>query len=78
MSRGDEFLHLGGGLGASSDDSLFMFKSGFSPVRHRYDTLRVIADEPAYRRLVEDRARQEGVAPSHLFSSGYFPAYRAS
>jgi hypothetical protein len=76
--RGSELVHLGGGLGGSTDDSLFTFKSGFSPVRHRYDTLRVVADRETYDRLVATRAEALGVAPADLAASEFFPAYRAT
>jgi hypothetical protein len=56
---------------------LFTFKSGFSPVRNRFDTLRVIADCEKYGRLVTRVAQARGVTVDALLSSGYFPAYRA-
>lgn len=40
-------MHLGGGLGAA-DNSLFLFKAGFSPLRHRFCTLRIVAAEDRY------------------------------
>ena len=36
--RGDDWLHLGGGVGGA-DDSLFHFKAGFSPLRCTFATL---------------------------------------
>jgi hypothetical protein len=69
--RGDGRLHLGGGVGGA-EDSLFAFKAGFSPERHRFHTLRVVADEPAYRALVH--ARDPCWDPSDR--GGFFPLYR--
>ena len=68
--RGARWFHLGGGLGAQ-EDSLLHFKSGFSPLRREYQTLRVVIDESAYRELLDERRLD--VDPMDL--SGYFPAY---
>lgn len=71
QEHGDRRFHLGGGVG-SADDALFHFKAGFSPLRRRFVTLRLILDEVEYRRragLVET-----GTGPYD--ASGYFPAYR--
>jgi hypothetical protein len=70
--HGDGRLHLGGGVGGA-EDSLFAFKAGFSPERHRFRTLRVVADEPAYRALV--RARDPSWDPCDR--RGFFPLYRS-
>jgi hypothetical protein len=70
-TRGLRRVHLGGGIGARAD-SLFKFKAGFSPDRHRFCTLRLVCDEPAYTRLV--RTTHPSADPSDL--SGYFPKYR--
>jgi hypothetical protein len=70
--RGNHTLHLGGGVGGA-DDSLLYFKSGFSPRRHPFWTLRAIIDETEYVRLV--RAHDPAADPRYL--RGYFPAYRA-
>ena len=69
--RGDTRLHLGGGVGGS-EDSLFLFKAGFSQERHPFYTLRMIANEERYADLV--RARRPDTDVDDL--SGYFPAYR--
>ena len=70
-ARGDRVLHLGGGVGAGNN-SLMRFKNGFSPRRHAFSTLRIVIDEPGYRRLVE--AVDPSLDPDDR--SGYFPAYR--
>ncbi|HSD67135.1 MAG TPA: GNAT family N-acetyltransferase [Vicinamibacteria bacterium] len=70
--RGDRYLHLGGGVGGA-EDSLFAFKAGFSPERHRFQTLRVVADEPAYRALVHARDPARDPADRR----GFFPLYRS-
>lgn len=69
--RGNRVLHLGGGVGASND-SLMEFKTGFSPRRHMFETLRFVIDEQEYRRLVEVRDPQ--LDPDAR--SGFFPLYR--
>jgi CelD/BcsL family acetyltransferase involved in cellulose biosynthesis len=70
--RGNRHLHLGGGVGGAND-SLLYFKAGFSPLRHPFYTLRVVIDEPEYRRLA--RARDPSVDPE--MRGGFFPSYRA-
>lgn len=67
--QGCQRLHLGGGVGGR-EDSLFRFKAGFSTLRHRFHTWRLIADEAQYARLVGRSGVQ--AAPPHEF----FPAYR--
>ena len=71
-SRGDRWLHLGGGVGAASD-SLFAFKAGFSRLRFPFRTLRVILIEKEYLRLVAARDARRDPARS----DGFFPWYRA-
>jgi len=81
--RGDTELFLGGGV-ASTDDSLFHFKTGFSSRRLPFHTLRVVVDKDAYARLVglheQDvlarRAPREPVAATA--ETGFFPAYRSA
>lgn len=76
-ARGNRAVHLGGGVGAASSDSLFDFKLGFSRRRHVYQTLRLVVDPLRYGLLVKRRAASLGVDPDHLESSDFFPAYRA-
>lgn len=64
-ATGAEIFHLGGGRG-SGEDSLFRFKAGFSPTRHRFALWCWVIDEPAYGELTEDRPPTD-----------FFPAYRA-
>ncbi|MBX9677686.1 MAG: GNAT family N-acetyltransferase [Gemmataceae bacterium] len=73
--RGNRYLHLGGGLGGKSD-RLLSFKSGFSSKRFRFQTVRLVCDEAAYRELIEARAAKDGVPMDKLIGSGFFPAYR--
>ena len=63
--RAASVLHLGGGVGGSTEDALFFFKSGFSPRRHRFRTLRAVIDDEAYDRL-------SAGAPA----TDFFPRYR--
>jgi hypothetical protein len=75
--RGNEFLHLGGGVGGSTKDSLYTFKSGFSRQKHNFMTLRLITDEEKYRYLVELKAKDLNIQPEQLLNSDFFPAYRS-
>jgi len=70
-SRGNRWLHLGGGLGGAQD-SLFRFKAGFSKLRRAFCTWRLVTDEAAYRRLVA--AKHPGAHGDDR--TGYFPEYR--
>jgi hypothetical protein len=69
--RGNRWLHLGAGMGAP-DDALLHFKSGFSPARHRFRTLRMVIDVAEYRRLTLERNASDD--PTR--TDGYFPVYR--
>jgi hypothetical protein len=69
--RGDQILHLGGGVGGGSD-SLMQFKAGFSPLRHTFVTLRIVADALEYGHLVA--ARDPLFDPNAR--SDFFPLYR--
>jgi len=83
-ARGNDYLHLGGGVGARRD-SLFAFKQGFSPLVRSYWTVRIVIDEPRYRALVAAHdAAHAGPGAAHDIEDrelsgddGYFPLYRA-
>jgi len=66
---GLDFLHLGGGVGGSDEDSLFYFKSGFSDYRCEYKTWQMIVDHEKYNELVEKTTVD--------VNSSFFPLYRA-
>ena len=68
IGQGAHTLHLGGGVGAR-EDSLFLFKAGFSKCRHEFATWRWVVAPEIYAQLCERR----GVA----VSADFFPAYRA-
>jgi hypothetical protein len=68
--RGLRILHLGGGVGCR-EDSLSFFKQGFSKLRSRFQTLRLVLDPAAYATLA-DRRGAAGAGPDE----GFFPAYR--
>jgi hypothetical protein len=63
--RGATVLHLGGGVGGAQD-SLMLFKAGFSDRRHLFKTWRVVLDEQRYTEL----------SGKELGANGFFPAYR--
>lgn len=71
--HGANVLHLGGGL-AGATDSLFNFKAGFSPLRGRFATWRVVTDRARYSELCDAWVERGGTGS--LESSGYFPPYR--
>jgi lipid II:glycine glycyltransferase (peptidoglycan interpeptide bridge formation enzyme) len=73
--RGNRWLHIGGGLGGS-DDKLFKFKAGFSPLRFQFQTIRMIIDSAKYQQLITLRAKSINMLPETLMASTYFPAYR--
>lgn len=75
--RGNEFLHLGGGV-RGAKDSLHTFKTGFSRQRHNLLTLRLITDEEKYRYLVEMQAKSLNTQVEELLKTDFFPAYRVS
>jgi hypothetical protein len=70
--RGARFLHLGGGVGCR-EDSLAFFKQGFSKLRSRFQTFRMVLDPDRYQALVRRRGlpEEDPGAPG-----GFFPAYR--
>lgn len=76
--QGNEFLHLGGGLGGSQEDRLFKFKSGFSRQQHDFYTLRLIINPEVYAELLQHRAQAIDVPIEQLQQSTFFPAYRTA
>ena len=64
-----DFLHLGGGVGGSDEDSLFRFKSGFSKFNCQYQIWKLIVDNEKYEELV--------VLKNIEKNSDFFPLYRA-
>ncbi|MEB3179191.1 MAG: FemAB family protein [Nostocaceae cyanobacterium] len=75
--RGNQVLHLGGGVG-NAQDSLYHFKAGFSQVRNKFLTLRLIPDMEKYQYLVRLRAKSLNTKAEKLLQSNFFPAYRCS
>lgn len=63
-----DYLHMGGGVGGSDEDSLFRFKSGFSKMFFQFSTWQYIVNETVYNEL----AQENGVD-----KSDFFPLYRA-
>ena len=75
-SRGNRYLHMGGGVGGSSD-RLLQFKRGFSPLLFPFWTLRLVTDPETYRELTVRRARAADVPVEEMAGDDFFPAYRA-
>jgi sugar O-acyltransferase (sialic acid O-acetyltransferase NeuD family) len=76
-ARGNRFLHLGGGRGSRSDDSLFRFKSLFSEVCYPFFTCRWILDRGTYNALTAERQKFATKLRVGTMSKNHFPAYRA-
>lgn len=74
QQQGAQFFHLGGGL--QPNDSLFMFKSGFSDKRAPFYTYRRIHDSACYEQLGKRKLEVEGLSGSAV-DDGFFPQYRA-
>lgn len=64
-----DYLHLGGGVGGSDEDSLFQFKAGFSKQFFQYSTWQYIVNPKVYKELS---------VKSGVLQSNFFPLYRAS
>jgi len=75
-SRGNRYLHIGGGVGGSND-RLLQFKRGFSQALFPFSTLRLITDEGKYRELTKRRAQAANVLVEDVSWRDFFPAYRA-
>ena len=67
--RGARYLHLGGGVGCR-EDSLAFFKQGFSKLRGRFRTFRMVLEPGAYHSLVQ------GLPQGAQAAGDFFPAYR--
>jgi hypothetical protein len=68
-------FHLGGGVTASPEDSLFIFKSGFSDLRATLYTYGRVLHEPTYQALSELKVRHEKETGWNG-NTEYFPLYR--
>jgi hypothetical protein len=73
-ARGNRLFHLGGGIGAGAD-SLFEFKAGFSNLRAKFRTWRVISQPDHYARAVACWERVAGTAAGRP-TDAFFPPYR--
>jgi lipid II:glycine glycyltransferase (peptidoglycan interpeptide bridge formation enzyme) len=66
---GLHYLHLGGGVGGSDEDSLFRFKRGFSNYECQYQVWQIIVDNDIYQQLVNKNNSHD--------NTGFFPLYRS-
>lgn len=66
-----DYLHLGGGVGGSGEDSLFRFKSGFSDLQFQFRIWQLIIDKKEYNSLVH----KKGIDPTN---NNFFPLYRSN
>ncbi|MGQ9708508.1 MAG: GNAT family N-acetyltransferase [bacterium] len=75
-TQGASVFHLGGGRGAR-EDTLFLFKAGFSDRRHEFRVWRWVVEPGVYERLC--RAKEEWNRHQGLISTepDFFPAYRS-
>jgi hypothetical protein len=76
-SRGNRFLHIGGGRGSRDDDPLFRFKAQFSSTHLPFYTGRWVLNTEAYDSLAAERRRQAGLHGDSYLAPTYFPIYRA-
>jgi hypothetical protein len=74
--RGNEVLHLGGGVGGKKDN-LYHFKIGFSPITQLLPVLHLITNQSVYTQLTELRAKALKIPVEQLLKTGFFPAYRS-
>ncbi len=65
-----DYLHLGGGVGGSGEDSLFRFKSGFSNLTFQFRIWQLIVNKKEYDSLVS----KNGIDPTN---NNFFPLYRS-
>lgn len=72
--KGMRYLHLGGGVGGKKD-SLFEWKSAFSPCYLVFETWRIINDLVAYNQLSYEHS---GLGDNDTTKGDYFPLYRKS
>lgn len=70
---GFHWFHLGGGLGARQD-SLFLFKAGFSDLRCDHYVVNCVVQPDVYSELLRRRFGNEVVEST---TNGWFPAYRS-
>jgi hypothetical protein len=76
QSRGYRRFHLGGGVTASPQDSLFVFKSGFSDRRATLYTYHRVLDRPTYDYLCTMKKKHEDATGSAVADPDFFPGYR--
>ena len=74
--RGNRFLHLGGGRGSRTDDSLFRFKSQFSDKSYPFFTGRWVLNQELYEELKLNGQHTAGLAMRTEATECFFPAYR--
>jgi len=75
VKQGAEILHLGGGFG-SQEDTLFLFKSGFSNRFHRFKIWEYVVDPERYAQAVDNRKKWLHSKNLQLVQASFFPAYR--
>jgi hypothetical protein len=66
-----EYLHLGGGVGGSDEDSLFRFKAGFSESRFIFRIWQYVVDQEKYEAICKMKFS------NRIINSNFFPQYRA-
>jgi hypothetical protein len=74
---GARVFHLGGGVGAQAD-TVFQFKTRFSPRRHPFATWRWIIAPDVCESLVEAQRRSNESRNLEPVSTDFVPPYRGS
>jgi hypothetical protein len=76
MDAGCRRFHLGGGVSSREDDTLFIFKSGFSSLRAPLHVYSRIHDQECYEQLSAMKRDYERTTLGAELASDYFPLYR--
>jgi lipid II:glycine glycyltransferase (peptidoglycan interpeptide bridge formation enzyme) len=74
LEESQNVFHLGGGVGGA-EDSLFLFKAGFSPERGVFHTYRIVVDELKHEVL--NQAARSARGTTVALAREFFPEYRS-
>jgi hypothetical protein len=69
-------FHLGGGVSSSPDDSLYVFKSGFSDKSATLYAYHRVLDQPTYDELCALKEKHERATGAAVADPDFFPLYR--
>jgi hypothetical protein len=75
LKRKHFWLHLGGGLGGK-EDSLFLFKAGFSKLRLSFNAIKLVIQPNIYEEIAKKREFCDKALGYKDLVEDYFPKYR--